>query len=108
MIDPLDSLRAALQERYAVERLIGQGGMATVYLAMDTRHDRRVAIKVLRPELAASLGSDRFLREIKVAAKLQHPNILGLRITRAGTYRLTFSAPGAVSATSGTFTVTQN
>ncbi len=78
MIDPLDSLRAALQERYAVERLIGQGGMATVYLAMDTRHDRRVAIKVLRPELAASLGSDRFLREIKVAAKLQHPNILGL------------------------------
>ncbi len=78
MIDPLDSLRTALQERYAVERLIGQGGMATVYLAMDTRHDRRVAIKVLRPELAASLGSDRFLREIKVAAKLQHPNILGL------------------------------
>ncbi len=78
MIDPLDSLRAALQERYAVERLIGQGGMATVYLAMDTRHDRRVAIKVLRPELAASLGADRFLREIRVAAKLQHPNILGL------------------------------
>ena len=53
VIDPLDSLRTALQERYAVERLIGQGGMATVYLAMDTRHDRRVAIKVLRPELAA-------------------------------------------------------
>ncbi len=78
MIDPLDSLRTALQERYTVERLIGQGGMATVYLATDARHDRQVAIKVLRPELAASLGSDRFLREIKVAARLQHPNILPL------------------------------
>ena len=61
-----------------MERLIGQGGMATVFLATDGRHERRVAIKVLRPELAASLGADRFLREIKVAARLQHPNILPL------------------------------
>jgi TolB-like protein/tRNA A-37 threonylcarbamoyl transferase component Bud32 len=76
--DPLDSLRVALEGRYAVERLIGQGGMATVYLARDCRHDRPVAIKVLRPELSASLGSDRFLREIRVASHLQHPNILAL------------------------------
>ena len=76
MTDPIDLLRAALEGRYAVERLIGQGGMATVYLAMDVRHDRPVAIKVLRSELAASIGADRFLREIKVAATLQHPNIL--------------------------------
>jgi eukaryotic-like serine/threonine-protein kinase len=76
--DPLELLRAALEGRYAVERLIGQGGMATVYLARDSRHDRPVAVKVLRAELAASIGADRFLREIKVAAQLQHPNILGL------------------------------
>ncbi|MBA3761386.1 MAG: serine/threonine protein kinase, partial [Gemmatimonadales bacterium] len=78
MTDLLDALRTALEGRYAVERLIGQGGMATVYLARDSRHDRPVAIKVLRPELAASLGADRFLREIRVAAHLQHPNILAL------------------------------
>jgi serine/threonine-protein kinase len=76
--DPIEALRQALEGRYAVERLIGQGGMATVYLARDSRHDRPVAIKVLRPELAASIGSDRFLREIKVAAHLQHPHILAL------------------------------
>jgi eukaryotic-like serine/threonine-protein kinase len=76
--DPLELLRAALEGRYAVERLIGQGGMATVYLARDSRHDRPVAVKVLRAELAASIGADRFLREIKVAARLQHPNILAL------------------------------
>ena len=78
MIDPLEALRTALDGRYAVERLIGQGGMATVYLAQDVRHERPVAIKVLRPELAASLGADRFLREIRLAAHLQHPNILAL------------------------------
>jgi eukaryotic-like serine/threonine-protein kinase len=76
--DLLDQLRTALEGRYAVERLIGQGGMATVYLARDVRHERAVAIKVLRPELAASIGADRFLREIRVAAQLQHPNILAL------------------------------
>jgi serine/threonine protein kinase/tetratricopeptide (TPR) repeat protein len=74
----LDLLRSALEGRYAVERLIGEGGMATVYLARDDRHERAVAIKVLRPELAVSIGADRFLREIKVAAQLQHPNILPL------------------------------
>src|SRR4051794_5905714 len=78
VIDPLEALRTALEGRYAVERKIGEGGMASVYLARDGRHDRPVAIKVLRPELAASLGADRFLREIKVAANLQHPNILAL------------------------------
>jgi serine/threonine-protein kinase len=78
VIDSVETLRTALEGRYTVERLIGEGGMATVYLARDCRHDRPVAIKVLRPELAASLGADRFLREIKVAAHLQHPNILAL------------------------------
>ncbi|MFL5401680.1 MAG: protein kinase domain-containing protein [Gemmatimonadales bacterium] len=78
MTDPLEALRTALEGRYTIERLLGQGGMATVYLARDSRHDRLVAIKVLRPELAASIGSDRFLREIKVAAHLQHPHILAL------------------------------
>ena len=77
-MDSLQSIRTALDGRYAVERLWGQGGMATVYLARDARHGRQVAIKVLRPELAASVGSDRFLREIKLAANLQHPNILAL------------------------------
>jgi serine/threonine protein kinase len=65
-----DSLAAALSDRYAIERELGQGGMATVYLARDLRHERHVAVKVLRPELAASLGSERFLREIKLAARL--------------------------------------
>jgi serine/threonine-protein kinase len=76
--DLLTRLQAALHGRYRVERELGQGGMATVYLAQDLRHDREVAIKVLRPELAASLGAERFLREIRVAARLQHPHILPL------------------------------
>lgn len=71
-------LSVALGDRYVVERQIGEGGMATVYLARDVRHERLVAIKVLRPELAARLGSERFLQEIKVTARLQHPNILPL------------------------------
>ncbi len=73
-----DRLVAALADRYAFERELGQGGMATVYLADDTRHGRKVAIKVLRPELAATIGPDRFLREIRIAAQLQHPHILPL------------------------------
>ena len=68
----------ALADRYRIERELGQGGMATVYLAEDLRHERQVAVKVLRPDLAATLGSDRFLREIRIAAQLQHPNILPL------------------------------
>jgi serine/threonine-protein kinase len=74
----VDRLKTALADRYRVERELGHGGMATVYLAQDVKHERRVAIKVLRPELAASLGVDRFLREIRVAAQLQHPHILTL------------------------------
>ena len=74
----MDRLSIVLAGRYELERQIGEGGMATVYLAHDVRHERKVAIKVLRPELAARLGSERFVQEIKVTAKLQHPNILPL------------------------------
>ena len=75
----VDSLLTdALRDRYVIERELGRGGMATVYLAQDVRHHRHVAVKVLRPELAATLGSDRFFREIEVAARLQHPHILPL------------------------------
>jgi eukaryotic-like serine/threonine-protein kinase len=73
-----DSLRTALADRYRLERELGQGGMATVYLAEDLKHHRKVAIKVLRPELAAVIGAERFLREIQTIATLQHPHILGL------------------------------
>jgi eukaryotic-like serine/threonine-protein kinase len=69
---------AALADRYAIEREIGRGGMATVYLALDRKHGRQVAIKVLRPELAVAFGADRFLREISIAARLSHPHLLPL------------------------------
>ena len=72
------TLGAALADRYRIERELGQGGMATVYLAHDLKHDRKVAIKVLRAELAAVIGAERFLAEIKVTANLQHPNLLPL------------------------------
>jgi len=75
---PADRVRDALSVRYRVERELGHGGMAVVYLAEDLKHHRKVAIKVLRPELAAALGSERFLREIDIAANLTHPNILPL------------------------------
>ena len=80
MIDQhtIDALNSALADRYSVEREIGQGGMATVYLAHDLKHDRKIAIKVLKPELAAVLGADRFVAEIKTTAALQHPHILPL------------------------------
>jgi len=71
-------LSTALADRYRIERRLGEGGMATVYLAEDLKHDRKVALKVLKPELAAILGAERFLSEIKVTANLQHPNILPL------------------------------
>jgi Tol biopolymer transport system component/tRNA A-37 threonylcarbamoyl transferase component Bud32 len=74
----LEHLRASLADRYRIERELGAGGMATVYLAEDLKHDRKVAIKVLRPELAAVIGAERFLKEIKTTANLQHPHILGL------------------------------
>jgi serine/threonine protein kinase/tetratricopeptide (TPR) repeat protein len=78
MNQSLLSLRAALAGQYRVERELGAGGMATVYLAHDVKHDRAVAIKVLKPELAASIGADRFLKEIRVTANLQHPHIVPL------------------------------
>jgi serine/threonine-protein kinase len=74
----LERLAAALADRYAIERELGAGGMATVYLAQDLKHDRQVAIKVLRPELAAVIGAERFLSEIRTTANLQHPHILPL------------------------------
>ena len=78
MADIPDRLAAALADRYLLERELGQGGMATVYLARDLKHDRQVALKVLRPELAAVIGAERFLAEIKTTANLQHPHILAL------------------------------
>ncbi len=78
MTDVPADLQAALAERYALSRILGRGGMATVYLADDRKHHRPVALKVLRPDLAASLGADRFLREIEIAARLTHPHILAL------------------------------
>jgi TolB-like protein/tRNA A-37 threonylcarbamoyl transferase component Bud32/Tfp pilus assembly protein PilF len=76
--DALGRLSAALADRYVIERELGAGGMATVYLAHDVRHDRKVALKVLRPELSAALGAERFLAEIKTTARLRHPHILPL------------------------------
>jgi rhodanese-related sulfurtransferase len=78
MSEPIDRLKAALADRYPIERELGRGGMATVYLARDVKHGRPVAIKVLQPELAAVLGAERFLREIEIAARLSHPHILPL------------------------------
>jgi serine/threonine protein kinase/tetratricopeptide (TPR) repeat protein len=85
--DLLDSLRQALADRYEVERVLGQGGFATVYLGFDRRHHRRVAIKFLLPEVALAFGPDRFLREIELAASLTHPHILP--IFDSGSVRLT-------------------
>jgi serine/threonine-protein kinase len=76
--DTFDALQEALADRYNLERELGAGGMATVYLAHDVRHNRKVAIKVLRPELSAFIGPERFLKEIETTANLQHPNILPL------------------------------
>ena len=78
MADVFARLSEALADRYALDRELGEGGMATVYLAEDLRHRRKVAIKVLRPELAAVIGAERFLKEIETTASLQHPHILPL------------------------------
>ena len=88
-----ERLTASLADRYKVERELGHGGMATVYLATDIRHDRQVAIKVLKPELSATIGSERFEREIKLAAKLQHPHILGLHDSGSAAGLLFFVMP---------------
>ena len=77
-LDDYLTARAVLADRYSLDREIGRGGMATVYLANETKHSRQVAIKVLKPELAATLGADRFLREIGIAARLSHPHIVPL------------------------------
>ena len=76
MTDPVAALREGLRDRYAFERELGRGGMATVWLARDLKYDRPVALKVLHPELAASLGPERYQREVRLAARLQHPHIL--------------------------------
>ena len=78
MTDATARLSAALAERYEIRRILGRGGMATVHLAYDRRHQREVALKVLRPDLAATLGIERFLKEIQIAARLTHPHILAL------------------------------
>src|SRR5215216_2393276 len=77
-MDALLQLKESLAERYDIKREIGAGGMATVYLAQDLRHDRPVALKLLDPQLGAVLGAERFLAEIRVTANLQHPNLLPL------------------------------
>ncbi|HWA15546.1 MAG TPA: serine/threonine-protein kinase, partial [Gemmatimonadales bacterium] len=87
------ALESALAERYRIERELGRGGMATVYLAHDLRHDRPVALKLLHPELAHSLGPERFLREIKMAARLQHPHILTVLDSGEAAGQLWFTMP---------------
>src|SRR5947209_18783927 len=86
-------LQAALADRYALERELGRGGMATVYLAQDLKHHRKVAIKVLKPELAAALGPERFLQEIDIAAGLTPPHILPLHDSGEATGLLYYVMP---------------
>ena len=93
MPDPSELFAAALADRYRIERELGRGGMATVYLAYDLRHDRPVALKVLRPELAATLGPERFLLEIRTAARLHHPHILPVHDSGETTGRLWYTMP---------------
>jgi TolB-like protein/Flp pilus assembly protein TadD len=92
-LSSIPDLEASLRERYLIERELGQGGMATVYLARDLKHARPVALKVLRPELAASLGPERFLREIRLAAGLQHPHILPIFDSGEAAGRLWYTMP---------------
>lgn len=93
MSDPQNQFATALADRYRLDRELGRGGMATVFLAHDRKHDRSVALKVLHPELAAMLGPERFLREIKVAARLQHPHILPVYDSGESAGRLWFTMP---------------
>ena len=93
MADIPSQLAEALRDRYLLERELGRGGMATVYLARDLKHKRPVALKVLRPELAASLGPDRFEREIEFAARLQHPHILTVLDSGDAAGQLWFTMP---------------
>jgi TolB-like protein/Tfp pilus assembly protein PilF len=91
--EPRDRLQEALRQRYTLERELGRGGMAVVYLARDLRHDRPVALKVLLPSLAQSLGAERFLREIRTAARLQHPHILSVHDSGDADGQLWFTMP---------------
>jgi serine/threonine-protein kinase len=93
MTDPVATLREGLRDRYALERELGRGGMATVWLAQDLRHDRPVALKVLHPHLAETLGPERFQREIKLAARLQHPHVLTVLDSGDAAGRLWFTMP---------------
>jgi len=93
MPDAAAALADALRDRYALERELGRGGMATVWLARDLKHERPVALKVLHPDLASSLGPDRFQREIKLAARLQHPHILSVYDSGASAGQLWFTMP---------------
>ena len=102
MGDTLQALGQALSSSYRVEREIGEGGMATVFLATDLKHQRPVAIQVLRPELALSLGPERFLREIEIAARLQHPKILPSTIRARPRGCCTTSCPSWKGNPSGT------
>src|SRR5215213_10853985 len=87
------ALQAALASRYTLERELGRGGMATVYLAKDLKHDRPVALKVLRADVAAALGTERFLREIRTTARLQHPHILPIFDSGAADGQLWYTMP---------------
>src|SRR6185295_15868596 len=91
--DIADQLKDALRDRYVIERELGRGGMATVYLAHDLRHDRPVALKVLHPDLAHALGPERFQREIRLAARLQHPHILTVLDSGEAAGHLWFTMP---------------
>src|SRR6266849_9355296 len=93
LADLLARLQVALADRYTIERELGRGGMALVFVAQDLKHHRPVAIKVLRPELAAALGTERFLREIEIAAQLQHPHILPLYDSGAAEAQLFYVMP---------------
>jgi len=93
LTDLLARLQSALAGRYTIERELGRGGMATVYLARDLKHDRLVALKVLHAELAAALGAERFLREIRLAARLQHPHVLSVHDSGEAAGQLWFTMP---------------
>ena len=93
LTDLRTQLQTALASAYTLERELGRGGMATVFLAQDVRHDRPVALKVLHPELARTLGPERFQREIKLAARLQHPHILTVHDSGEAAGQLWFTMP---------------
>jgi serine/threonine protein kinase len=89
----LNRLQSSLADRYRIERELGRGGMARVFLAHDLKHDRPVALKVLHPDLAQVLGPERFLREIRLCARLQHPHILAVHDSGDADGQLWFTMP---------------